>query len=128
MSPDTIFMILLPLLLVGIASYLLFRRRMFSTPKQTAISDPALTYDDTIDDEEPPLTEIPATILRMRCEINTYGTKIPQCREEYFITFLDEYGNEFTHSVDKDTYLSLSEGQKGTVAIVNEKFYGFAED
>ncbi len=78
--------------------------------------------------EEPPLTEIRATIVRMRCEVNTYGVKIPQCREEYFITFLDEYGNEFTHSVDKDTYLSLSEGQKGTVAIVNENFYGFAED
>lgn len=126
--PIAIILMIAPFILAGIAYYFFLRRRKREELEQ----DKVKPHDDEPYEadvcEEPPLTEIRATVLRMRCEVNTYGTKTPHCEEEYFVTFLDEYEKEITFSVDKETYLSLSEGQKGTVAVVNDRFYGFAED
>ncbi|MBQ8497301.1 MAG: hypothetical protein IJ489_07625 [Clostridia bacterium] len=124
-SPISTLIVLMPLILLGIFSFFIFRRKKTERAEQNeplAEDNAEPLYD------EPPLTEIRATVLRMRCEVNSYGTKTPHCHEEYFVTFLDEYDKELTYAVDKDTYLTLSEGQKGTVAIVNDRFYGFAED
>lgn len=128
MLPTVIMLTLIPFILAGISYYFFLRRRKREEAKQ----DDATPRDDESYEEdickEPPLTEIRATVLHMQCEVNTYGTKTPHCEEEYFITFLDEYDKEITFSVDKETYLSLYEGQKGTIAVVNDRFYGFAED
>lgn len=128
MLPTVIMLTLIPFILAGISYYFFLRRRKREEAKQ----DDATPRDDESYEEdickEPPLTEIRATVLRMRCEVNSYGTKIPRCEEEYFVTFLDEYDEEITFAVDKESYLSLSEGQKGTLAVVNERFYGFSED
>ena len=123
--PMLILTVLVPFSIAGFFYYRFLKRKNQEESEQEEIFS-----EDIIEMpcDEPPLTEIRATVLRMRCEVNTYGTKTPHCHEEYFITFADEYENELTYSVDKDTYLTLSEGQKGTIAIVNDRFYGFAED
>lgn len=128
MSPRIIFAtlpILLTLSLGGLSYYFFLRRKKREEEAQDEIVPEVF---DEITCEEPPLTEIRATVLRMQCEVNTYGTKNPQCVEEYFVTFLDEYEKEITFPVDQETYFSLFEGQKGTIAVVNERFYGFCED
>ena len=78
--------------------------------------------------DEPTLEEIHAQILLKQCGVSVYGTKFPECKSEFFITFITDDGTELTYPVSETTYLELEEKQKGTLAIVNNNFYGFYLD
>ena len=78
--------------------------------------------------EEPPLTEINARVISMRCGTKMYGTKSPELHKEFFVTFLTDDGETFEYKVEEEIYLSIYEDQTGTLATVNGKFYGFCSD
>ena len=82
---------------------------------------------DKLDDyaKEQDLDEISAQVLSKNCGIKVYGTKTPDCCKEFSVTFLTTYGEEVQYKVLEEVYLSLEEGQNGTLATINGNFYGF---
>lgn len=79
--------------------------------------------DDYAKEQE--LDEVSAQVLSKNCGIKVYGTKTPDCCKEFSVTFLTTYGEEVQYKVLEEVYLSLEEGQNGTLATINGNFYGF---
>ena len=79
--------------------------------------------DDYAKEQE--LDEVSAQVLSKNCGIKVYGTKLPDCCKEFSVTFLTTYGEEVQYKVLEEVYLSLEEGQNGTLATINGNFYGF---
>lgn len=76
--------------------------------------------------DEPPLDEVDATVVSMRCHAGLTGShRSPQSIKEFFVTFRTKDGNEIEFKVEENIYLSLSEGLNGSLATVNGNFYGF---
>lgn len=79
--------------------------------------------------EEPaemaPITEIEASVLKKECGVKTYGTKMPETRKEFYITFLTFTGETKRYAVSEELYLAVEEGTVGTVALVNDRFFDF---
>ncbi|MBQ7357178.1 MAG: hypothetical protein IJW65_00400 [Clostridia bacterium] len=94
--------------------------------KEQVAKEEAELIDESPD--EPPLEEIHVEIILKQCGVSVYGIKTPQCASEFFITFLADDGTEITYPVSEEVYLELEENQKGTLAIVNNNFYGFCPD
>ena len=90
--------------------------------KQRALEELEAPY------EEPPIEEIPVTIVKLSCGAKLQGSKTPIAVKEFYANFRTEDGNEFELSVDEESYFSLEENKKGTLAIVNGNFYGFCEN
>ena len=80
---------------------------------------------ETEGDEGPDLEETEGRILKKYCTATMYGTKSPQSRKEFFLTFLTSDGRSLTYAVEEDVYLALEEGQPGTLVTANGNFYGF---
>lgn len=76
----------------------------------------------------PQIEEIRVTVSDMTCDTASYGYKIPKMEKLFRVEFMTEYDKLIELSVDEQTYLSLSVGTSGTVAIVNGNFYGFVPD
>lgn len=76
----------------------------------------------------PQIEEIHVTVSDMTCDTASYGYKTPKMEKLFRVEFMTEYDKLIELSVDEQTYLSLSVGVSGTVAIVNGNFYGFVPD
>ena len=85
------------------------------------------TCGDTQDDT-PALEEISCKIVELRCGTDVFGTKLPRVTKQFGVKVLTDDGQELEFLVDEDIYAALEEGVHGTVAIVNERFYGFWAD
>lgn len=76
-------------------------------------------------EEEIPLVEIDARVLKKECFVKTYGVKMPETRKEFYITFLAFDGKTKRYSVSEELYLSVDEGFSGTIALLNDNFFDF---
>ena len=77
---------------------------------------------------EPELTEIHAVIEKMTCGVDTTGFKTVNIYKEFNVSFRKDDGELLELPVEEEFYLALEEGMVGTVAIVNDRFYGFCPD
>ena len=75
--------------------------------------------------EDAPITEINARVLKKECFVKTYGTKMPETKKEFYITFSTFTGETKCYSVSEELYLSVDEGTVGTIAIMNDNFFDF---
>ena len=76
--------------------------------------------------DEPPLDEVDATVVSMRCRTGFSGShKSPQSIKEFYVTFRTSDGKEIEFKVDEAVYLSLDENLSGSLATLNGSFYGF---
>ena len=75
--------------------------------------------------EEPPLTEIAVTLVSKECLVKTYGYKMPQTKQEYYFVFETEDKKLLRYMVNEGEYHLYDEKQKGTIAIVNDNYFGF---
>lgn len=75
--------------------------------------------------EEPPLTEIKVKLISKECFLKTYGIKMPQTKQEYYFNFETEDKKILRYKVEESEYHLYDENQKGTIAIVNDNYYGF---
>lgn len=75
--------------------------------------------------EEAPITEIDACVLKKECFVKTYGTKNPETRNEFYITFSTFTGEIKRYSVSEELYLAVDEGIAGTIAIMSDQFFDF---
>lgn len=78
--------------------------------------------------EEPPLTEISATLVSKECLVKTYGIKYPETKQEFYFVFETDDKNLLRYRVEENEYHLYNENQKGTIALVNENYYGFCVD
>ena len=76
----------------------------------------------------PEIQEFSVTVIGKRCEVNTYGSKPPRAQKEFYLGFRTDDGRELIFSVGEESYLEVEEGQKGTVAVLNDNYYGFCAD
>ena len=76
----------------------------------------------------PPLREINVRVLSKEWDAKVYGVKYPEMRKEFFVTFLTSEGKSLRYPVEEDVYALLKEGQTGTIAVINERLYGFVPD
>jgi hypothetical protein len=77
------------------------------------------------DVEMAPITEIDARVLKKECYVRSYGVKMPETRNEFYITFSTFTGEIKRYSVSEELYLSVEENTVGTIAIVNDMFFDF---
>ena len=75
--------------------------------------------------EEPPLTEIKVKLISKECFLKSYGIKMPQTKQEYYFNFETEDKKILRYKVEESEYHLYDENQKGTIAIVNDNYYGF---
>ena len=75
--------------------------------------------------EPAPITEVEATVLKKECRVKTYGTKMPESRKEFIITFSTFAGEIKRYLVSEELYLAVDEGTAGTIALVNDLFFDF---
>ena len=72
--------------------------------------------------------EVNVVISGKRCGTRIVGVKSNVALKGFFITFTADDGRVFEFKVEEELYLSLEEGQKGSIAIVNDNFYGFCPE
>ncbi len=86
---------------------------------------PKAPQDFLPDDYEPEKSEKRVTVSRLACRVSSYGTKQSKTVKEYGVRFTSDDGEEFEYLLDEDFYLSLSEGQIGTLITVGGQIYDF---
>ena len=67
-------------------------------------------------------------ITEKHCYTELSGTKQPELKKRFLVTFEASDGEVMTYSVDEDVYLEVEENKSGTAAIVGDRFYGFCVD
>lgn len=72
------------------------------------------------------LEEKNVLVLKKYCYTKTYGYRTPEMKKHFFIIFQTDDGQKFEYEVEEDIYLTINEGQTGTIGIVNGNFYGFS--
>ena len=78
---------------------------------------------------EPQIFEYKATVIEKYCQVEGYGSvKMPQTRNSFYLAFKTYDGRILKYNVLEQDYLQIEEGQSGTLAIVNDNFYGFCPD
>lgn len=82
-------------------------------------------YEELDKPYEPTITEYDVRVLRKYCYVETYGTKSPQSVGEYYIEFLTFDGKELKFKVLAEDYHAITENSVGTLAVINDNFYGF---
>ena len=76
---------------------------------------------------EEPLLEVRGTVKGIRCEVNgRYKGRVSTTH--YFVTFVDDFGKETEYEITEEEALCIKEGTRGTLAVVNNRFYGFCPD
>ena len=78
--------------------------------------------------EEPVLTEIRGQIISKEYRETYHGIKLPRFEAIFEITFRDIFGKDTVYTVPEEIFFTLEEGQTGTLAAINGKFYGFSPD
>ena len=78
---------------------------------------------------DPQLFEYKATVIEKYCQVENHGSvKMPQTRSAYYLTFKTYDGRILKYNVLEADYLQIEENQTGTLAVVNDKFYGFCPE
>ncbi len=78
---------------------------------------------------DPQLFEYKATVIEKRCGIENHGSvKMPQTCSAYYLTFKTYDGRILKYNVLEEDYFKIEEKQTGTLAVVNDRFYGFCPD
>ena len=78
---------------------------------------------------EPQIFDYKATVIEKRCGVENHGSvKMPQTHSAYYITFKTYDGRVLKFNVLEEDYFKIEENQTGTLAIVNDNFYGFCPD
>ena len=121
-NPETYLTVAILLALFAVIVYSIVRTQILAKKD----NDRMLEELDT--EEEPPLEEIVCCVRTKYCGISVSGGKVPTVGEDFCAVFVAEDGREFELAVEEEVYLSLEEGQKGTLAVVNGNFYGFCPD
>lgn len=78
--------------------------------------------------EEPALLEQSAVVLDKYCYAKASRRSSPLHDKHFFVKFQTEDGKTVEYPVWEEFYLSVYEGQTGTLATANGNFYGFCED
>lgn len=78
--------------------------------------------------EEPELFEQSAVVLKKHCYAKASRRDSPLHDKHFFVTFQTEDGKTVEYPVWEELYLSVYEGQTGTIATANGNFYGFYAD
>ncbi len=78
--------------------------------------------------EEPALLEQNAVVVGKRCYAHAHRSSSPLHDKNFFVSFRTEDGKTVEYPVWEEFYLSVYEGQTGTLATANGNFYGFCED
>ena len=78
--------------------------------------------------EEPELFEQSAVVLKKHCYAKASRGSSPLHDKHFFVTFQTEDGKTVEYPVWEELYLSVYEGQTGTIATANGNFYGFSAD
>ncbi len=139
LNPDTLFILIFAVLLVGLVVFLAVGvRRAKKTPSETG-EDSAETaeipdkdpeeYPDGDDREDwmPPEPEAyPARVVDMRVVTgNVGGIKRPKTGVSFLVTFLTDDGNRAEYPVPEELYVTLDLDQTGTLVILNGGFFDF---
>lgn len=82
-------------------------------------------YEELDQPYELTITEYDVRVLRKYCYVETYGTKLPQSVSEYYVEFLTLDGKELKFKVLAEDYHAIVENSVGTLAVINDNFYGF---
>ncbi len=77
---------------------------------------------------EPQLFEYKVTVSQKYCEVKNYGVRFPETKKEFYVVFSASDGREYKYTVSEEEYLQIEENTTGTLAVVNQNFYGFCPD
>lgn len=80
------------------------------------------------DDSETELCETHGRVAEKLCGTRAYGTNDPHFEKGFFIVFETDGGETLEYRVDEETYLAVQEGETGTVAACDGRFFGFCPD
>ena len=114
----------LVVLLIPIGYIISYKR----TRREIEKSADLLEENDPFHGDAPPLEEIHGRILEKHCFSGVAGTKTPRAYRTFYIILMSDEGEKLRYEVDEECYLSVKEGQWGTVAVVGSRFYGFCPD
>ena len=73
-------------------------------------------------------TEFHATVIDMRCQVNTVGHKMPKTVKTFEIAFRDDEGNTQVISVPEEYYAAFEKDSAGILTLVDGEFYSFEID
>lgn len=90
----------------------------------------ALKKMDTPEEEQakPELVEQNAVVVGKRCYAHAHRSSSPLHDKNFFVSFQTQDGKTVEYPVWEEFYLSVYEGQTGTIATANGNFYGFCTD
>lgn len=78
---------------------------------------------------DPQIFEYKATVIEKCCCVENHGSaKMPISCKAYYLTFKTYDGRILKYNVLEQDYFEIEENQTGTLAVVNEGFYGFCPD
>ncbi len=71
---------------------------------------------------------VEVTVLTLRCGVGNVGLRLPKTVKGFIVTFLTDEGESLEFSVSEEFYLSLKEGERGTLALLDGALYDFVSD
>ncbi len=77
---------------------------------------------------EPQLFEYKVTVAAKYCEVKSVGINFPETKKEFYVIFSAADGREYKYKLSEEEYLQIQENASGTLAVVNDNFYGFCPD
>lgn len=69
--------------------------------------------------------EIQATVADLSCHVETAGTKAPETRTVFSVSFQTESGDILNYNVPKEMYEGFEIGQSGTLTLSDDALYSF---
>ena len=78
------------------------------------------------DSPEPEPVSVRATAAEMRCGLGPYESmKRPSTKPVYAVRFETDTGGDVLLEMSEDEYLSITEGSRGLLVYMNDKFIAF---
>ena len=112
------------LILLGIALFFGIIILIVSLSAKNAPKDPReIELDEPI--EELPIEALDVTVLELRCGVKIEGIKQPTTVRNFEVTFLTDDGEKLKFYVSEELYLALSEGERGSLALLNGQIYDY---
>ena len=121
-------MIVIPFVIIAIALTLYF---IFQYPKDKAKMEARKQafYDEC--EKEPEYVFKQAKITSMRNHVyyqqNLGFPQMPKKVDEYYVTFLNEDGEEKEYLVSQEFFYNVVKGEEGTLITVNGNFFDFGD-
>ena len=69
--------------------------------------------------------EIQATVADLSCHVETSGTKAPETRTVFSVSFQTESGNILKYNVPEEMYEGFEIGLTGTLTLSDDALYSF---